>query len=506
MTYKSESSNKPEVNRDPSRFEDGGEERAESTRTRAEKEQPKERKETSDEYYTGMPQSKEKKKDSKIRIHFSRGFGTFVVIAASILFYFFLLRLTNLSNVFVAVFGVLKPIIYGLAIAYLLNPIVKTVERYLNPQLEKRIRNQSTVHKIGRGIGVLASLLVLLVIIVALLNMLIPELYTSIRTMIFTVPNQLNHVLDQINEINKQNSTVSKILATGLTEATDYFQTWLKTDLLSQTNKLMSNLTVGVINIFSELLNFIIGIIVSIYVLFSREVFSGQTKKCIYAIFKPQHANMILHIAQKSNSIFGGFIIGKIIDSIIIGVLCFIGLSLLKMPYVLLVSVVVGVTNVIPFFGPYIGAIPSTILIMLDNPLKGIYFLVFILVLQQVDGNIIGPKILGNSTGLSSFWVVFAILLGGGLFGIPGMILGVPTFAVVYYIVEMLLDYRLEKKNLPLESSYYGELSFVDKEGNFIHQEFGLDSNNPGAASERTADNKIEYMNETNLKREDKEE
>ena len=176
---------------------------------------------------------------------------------------------------------------------------------------------------------------------------------------------------------------------------------------------------------------------------------------------------MILHLTTKSNEIFGGFIIGKVIDSAIIGILCFFGLSILNMPYVMLVSVIVGVTNVIPFFGPYIGAVPSTILILLNDPVKGLYFIIFILLLQQFDGNILGPKILGNSTGLSAFWVIVSILLGGGLFGFVGMVMGVPAFAVFYYIVDMILDNRLRQKNLPTDTTCYSKKSYVDAEGNF---------------------------------------
>ena len=178
----------------------------------------------------------------------------------------------------------------------------------------------------------------------------------------------------------------------------------------------------------------------------------------------------MIHIAVKTNEIFGGFIIGKIIDSIIIGILCFIGTSILKMPYAMLVSVIVGVTNVIPFFGPYIGAIPSAVLIALADPMKGIYFLIFILLLQQFDGNILGPKILGNSTGLSAFWVIVSILLGGGLFGILGMLFGVPTFAVVYYIIKLLLDNQLEKKKLPTDSDCYNGDSYVDNDGTYFQK------------------------------------
>lgn len=408
---------------------------------------------------------------SKLRQKFSRGMTIFVVIAACILFYFALLRLPAISEVLKEIFRVLKPIVYGLAIAYLLNPIVKFVERHLKPFLEKKLHDQRRIHALSRGAGIFAAVLVLLFIIVALFNMMIPELYGSIRDMILTVPSQLNQLVDKVMEMNSQDSTLGQLLSNVLKEATDFIQNWMRTDLLNQINVVMSNLTVGVINIVSELLNLVIGIIISIYVLFSKEKFARQTKKLVYAVLKPSHANMLLHLTIKSNEIFGGFIIGKIIDSAIIGVLCFVGLSMLKMPYTLLVSVIVGVTNVIPFFGSYIGAIPSAVLIMLSDPKMGIYFIIFVLVLQQLDGNVIGPKILGDSTGLSAFWVVFAILLGGGLFGVIGMILGVPTFAVIYYIINMLINHMLEKKKLPTDTAAYGEMSYVEADGTYVHSD-----------------------------------
>ena len=398
---------------------------------------------------------------SKLRQQFSRGMTFFLVVAASLLFYFALLRMTDISGVLNKVFNVLKPVVYGCVIAYLLNPLVKKIDTYLRPQLEKHMKKPEQALKLTRGIGILASLILMTVLIVTLFNLLIPELYSSIRNMIFTLPGQLNDLIQSLNGIEIDDSTTGKLIKTALEEGTNMLQEWLRTDLLARTNALMTNLTEGVINLLNEIFNALIGVIVSVYILFSKETFSSQCKKCIYAMFSPRHANFVLHLTTKSNEIFGGFIIGKLIDSAIIGVLCFFGLSILDMPYVMLVSVIVGVTNVIPFFGPYIGAIPSTVLIMLSDPLKGIYFVIFILLLQQFDGNILGPKILGNSTGLSAFWVIVAILLGGGLFGFAGMIMGVPTFAVLYYIVEMLMNNRLEKKKLPVDSQNYDALSYV---------------------------------------------
>lgn len=405
---------------------------------------------------------------SKLRQQFGKGMTAFLVIAASIMFYFAFLRFTNLSTVFGKVFRILKPIIYGFVIAYLLNPIVKYVEQKVTPGLSVHIKKKDTVQKIGRSIGVFFALIVAFATVVALCNMIIPELYKSIRDLIFTLPDQMNEWVGKMNEILIDNTALDKLLKNILNQGSETLENWLKTDLLKQTNVLMSNLTVGVISIISGIMNVLIGVIVSVYVLFSKELFAGQCKKIVYACMQPDHANMTLHITKKGNEIFGGFIIGKIIDSAIIGVLCFISLSILNMPYTLLVSVIVGVTNVIPFFGPYIGAIPSAVLIMLANPIKGVYFVIFILILQQIDGNIIGPKILGDSTGLSAFWVVFSILLGGGLFGFVGMIMGVPTFAVIYYVVQMIINQKLERKKLPTQTEKYNSMSYVDNDGKYV--------------------------------------
>lgn len=395
----------------------------------------------------------------------------FFVVASCILFYFALLRLGQISSVFKQFLSVAKPIIYGLAIAYLLNPIVRWVDHWMAPFLEKHCPKMKKRRQLSRGTGIFLSIVLMTALIVTLLNMMIPELYGSIRDMIFNVPSQMNRFISEFSKMHSSNSTVGKMLENVVEEASSFLQNWMRTDLMDKVNLWMTQLTVGMIQMVREVFNFIIGIIVSVYVLFNKEKFQKQTKKLIYAVFRPGQANMILQVGGKSNEIFGGFIIGKIIDSLIIGVICFVGLSVMNMPYTMLVSVIVGVTNVIPFFGPYIGAIPSAVLIMLADPLKGIYFIIFIVILQQFDGNILGPKILGNSTGLSSFWVVFSILIAGGLFGIPGMILGVPTFAVIYYVVNMLINSILKKKELPTDTECYGENGYVNSEGIYMQKD-----------------------------------
>lgn len=420
-------------------------------------------------YHVGQKTGKQS--PSKLRQHFSRGMTVFLVVAASVLFYFMLLRLPVISDILWKIFDVAKPVIYGLVIAYLLNPLVKIIESCFYPVMEDRLLSKEKAKKISRGLGIFLALTLTVIVLVMLLNMVIPELYRSVRDMVSTLPGQIREWVDKLDQMQTDETTTGIFIKNALNEGADMLQNWLRTDLLRQTNVLMSSLTVGVFNILQGIMNVLIGVIVSVYVLFSRELFLAQSKKCIYALFSPKHANIFLHLTRKSNEIFGGFIIGKIIDSLIIGILCFIGLSILNMPYTVLVSVIVGVTNVIPFFGPYIGAIPSAVLIILNDPIKGLYFIVFILVLQQLDGNVIGPKILGDSTGLSAFWVVFSILLGGGLFGFVGMVMGVPTFAVIYYIVETWLNQRLDAKKLPTEIEEYREGGRVTDEGIYIKDE-----------------------------------
>ena len=222
--------------------------------------------------------------------------------------------------------------------------------------------------------------------------------------------------------------------------------------------QVLPNLFGGVMRFTSGLLDVVVGIIIAIYLLLSKEIFYAQVKKLLFAFFPRRVAQATLNLTHDSNTIFCGFISGKILDSAIIGLLCYIGCLIFKFPSALLVSVIIGVTNVIPFFGPFIGAIPATLLILIQNPIKALWFVLFVLVLQQLDGNIIGPKILGNTTGLSSFWVLFAILLFGGLWGFVGMIVGVPLFAVIYDVIKKLVIHGLQRhQELTLLNSYHDQ-------------------------------------------------
>ena len=290
-----------------------------------------------------------------------------------------------------------------------------------------------------------------------------PELINSLGTFIGSLPGYINKIAELLEVLTKNSdSQWIEFIENLLNDGSKEISSWINAGVLQNLENFLSYFTTSVIGIAKMALNIMIGVIISVYLLVSKQKFVGQGKKVLYALFYERQANNILEVVRKSHSIFSGFISGKLIDSLIIGVLCFIGMRIMKMPYIPLVSVLVGVTNVIPFFGPYLGAIPSILLILLISPGKGIMFLIFIIILQQLDGNIIGPKILGSSTGLSAFWVIFAILIGSGLFGIIGMIAGVPVFAVIYYLIKTGLEYSLRKKNLPTDTKEYENLDYIE--------------------------------------------
>ncbi|MFV0465865.1 MAG: AI-2E family transporter [Lachnospiraceae bacterium] len=380
------------------------------------------------------------------------------------LFLFFVMfRYQGFAAFFGQIMVILQPILIGLALAYLLNPIMMRVERLCIKVLLPRIKNEKVVRRISRFIGTIMALAFLSLIIYLLLEMIVPQLIQSIQNMIATLPVEVNSFSIWLTAVLSGDNYILTLLRGYLTQAVDYLESYISTQIIPAANTYITSVTIGVINIIKVVFNVVIGLIVSVYVLMSKETFTGQSKKIIYTVFSKKQGNIIIRTFRRSHKIFGGFISGKIVDSMIIGVLCYIILYIMKMPYTLLVAVVIGATNVIPFFGPFIGAIPCVILIALADPIKGIYFIIMILILQQIDGNIIGPKILGDSTGLSSFWVIFAILIGGGMFGFVGMVLGVPVFAVIYSIISEVVTYILKKKKLPSGTSSYIQLDSIDE-------------------------------------------
>lgn len=386
------------------------------------------------------------------------------VIAVSIIFIFILFKWSELHRAFTSLIKILAPVIAGLIIAYILLPIAEFVERrLLKLDWVAQSKNPVRTKKIVRGISVGCAMAFALGIIFILGYMVLPQLVSSISQIIMRFPTYTRQITEWFEGLQYE-SQFSQDLQNLINQAMEYLQKWMKNDFYPQLRAGINTFTLSIMNVLQFLYNIIVGAIISIYVMMSTNTFTGQAKKIAYAVLKPDAANSMIEVVRHCNQIFGGFITGKLIDSAIIGVVCFIVLNLIQMPYAMLVSVIVGVTNVIPFFGPYIGAVPSLILISLTDLKQGIIFLIFIIVLQQIDGNILGPKILGNSTGLSPFWVVFSILVGGGIFGFPGMLLGVPVFAVIYYLIKTFVEYALYKKKMPLETQSYVRADGYDME------------------------------------------
>lgn len=391
---------------------------------------------------------------------------TFGTVCCCILFFFMVYRYHGFASFWRKLVWIVQPITIGVILAYLLNPVVRFIEAYVVKFLIPRVKNKRRAQKAGRGVGVAGALLFLAVILILLFSVIVPSVSRSIQNMITVFPSEINNLIEWIEEFSKGDSELAEMVSEGIETASTMFQTYVQTELLPQAKVYLASITNGVIYGVKLLTNVLVGVIVSVYVLMSKETFAGQAKKIIYAILKPERGNIVITTVRKSNEIFGGFISGKLLDSAIIGVLAYIVLAIMKMPDTMLLAVIIGVTNVIPFFGPFIGAVPSFVIVVLQNPVQGLYFLIFIFILQQIDGNIIGPKILGDSTGITPFWVVTSILIFGGLWGFPGMLLGVPVMAVLQYIVRNLLDYALKKRGLVSDTASYVELVRVDKNTN----------------------------------------
>lgn len=392
------------------------------------------------------------------------GFIAFLVIAASICFYYLVFHGDRFSNQIRALFKVVSPVLYGIIISYLLTPLINSIETYLLSPLLLRNgpKNNDKIKKYMRCISIIMTLIIVGIFIYGFFSILIPNIVTSVRNISVQFPTYINNLTTWSAQFLADNPDIELIVVRFLDTYSEEFYGYLNNSIVPQMETILRQVSLSMISLLKVLWNFIIGFVISIYVMYSKENFAGQAKKIVYSLLRRQTANQFISDVRFASDTFIGFISGKIIDSFIIGCICFVGTSTLQIPYALLISVIVGVTNVIPFFGPYLGAIPSAVLILMVNPVKCIYFIIFILILQQVDGNLIGPKILGESTGLSGFWVIFSITVFGGIMGVPGMIIGVPCFAVLYAFIRRHANRMLEKRGLPTETEKYLNVDHIE--------------------------------------------
>ena len=396
------------------------------------------------------------------------GITAFLVIAASILFYFGIDYMGDLVSVLGSLMGILSPFIWGLVISYLLVPSMMMYENKLFKPLVANIKKKQPKFKAGkklpRVLALILAEIVLLLIIAALIYLIVPQVYDSISAIITNSPTYFDTASSAIDNLLKNYPEIEDYATRIFGNLTDALTQWATNTLLPSMESVVTNITSGVMSVLKAVYNIVIGIIVSVYILYNKEPFIAHYRKILYSIFSPARARKVSSALRFADRTFMGFITGKLLDSAIIGVICYFGCVALSMPYSLLIAVIVGVTNVIPFFGPFIGAIPSALLVLLVDPKMCLWFIIFVFVLQQLDGNVIGPKILGTSIGINGFWVLFSIVIFGGIFGFWGMLLGVPVFVIIYTIVETLVNKKLKRENLPTDADAYQNLDYVDPE------------------------------------------
>ncbi len=383
------------------------------------------------------------------------GLTALIVVFISIVLVVIFTNLPGFFDVLKRAGRILSPLMTGVVIAFLLNPLVNLVDGCIRSILTKKKMKPATAAKLSRTAGVLFALVFAIFLIYGFFAMLLPQLYDSVMSIWESAPGYYERAENWVLDILEDNPEFQTYINIAFDKVYEFVENWINTTFLSDVSKILSTLTSSVIAVIKSLTNFLIGFVASIYILFSKEKFQAQAKKLVVGIFSPSRADRILYVGSETSRVLNGFVIGKIIDSAIIGVLCYIGMVLLKLPYAALLSTIVGITNVIPVFGPVIGMIPGALILLLVNPLQAFYFVVFVIVLQQVDGNVIGPKILGNTVGLSGFWVLVSITVAAGFFGVAGMLLGVPVFAIIYSLVSDALDAKLKKRDMTEETEQY---------------------------------------------------
>ena len=383
------------------------------------------------------------------------GVTVFCTVAAILVFYdtFFASRV--LLRIGAKFLSALQPILYGFFMAYLLVPVVNFFETAMFPK-ELRTPKNGNYHVPGvRAVSILMTWMLVAFLLYLLASFLLPELYKSVVQLVSNIETYYNTINGWVLHFFEQFPTAGAWVNTQMNTYFNALVDWLTKEVLPQTKMILLALTGGVWSVVSFFMDMLVGVMVSIYVLATKERCAAQARKVVYSLFSRENVRWVLRGTHKVDSIFSGFVRGKLLDSLIIGILCFIVCSILQFPYTPLISVIVGLTNVIPFFGPFLGAVPSTFLILLVSPIQAVYFVIFVLILQQLDGNVIGPRILGDSTGLSSLWVIIAIMVGGSFFGVLGMFFGVPVFACIYSATTFFVETRLKQKALPVDSTAY---------------------------------------------------
>lgn len=393
--------------------------------------------------------------------YFKWGLTAFLVIVAALLFWIIFSNLSGFYDLFLDLANILAPILYGCLFAYLMNPVMEFTRKLLFKLLSKTKLSEKKVQKISTIVSLCIAVLVLIGLLIALVALIVPNLISSIEELL--QQERLDAYANTITTwINKSfaGTPVATWFRDNLDDLLDMARDWLKSiDIASFIASLTSSVYSVVIGVFDVL----IGVVAAVYVLVYKKKLCSQAKKITVATFNAKHANRMFEIARRTNKIFGGYVVGKIVDALFVGVVTYIAMLIMGMPYAPLIATLIGVTNIIPFFGPFLGGIPAALLLLIDSPSNALIFVIFIIVLQMIDGNIIENRILGEQLGISDFWVLVSILLFGGVFGFSGMLLGVPIFAVIYTLIDDAVNARLKRKRYPTETEIYYTLETVER-------------------------------------------
>lgn len=364
------------------------------------------------------------------------------ILASGILCAFVLFKMPVIISVLKGITEILKPFLYGVVFAYLLAPLCNKIEEKLFQIFPKA---KTKARRFICFIAIVISLCVAIAVIWLIIMMIIPQVWDSVMKIIQMVPQKLIVVNNWIEHMLENQPELQAYFEEFSSQAESNIDSLLNVDTIQKVQSIINSLSVQLFGVLGVVKNIFLGLLISAYLLGSRKLFGAQAGLILHGVFSDKWAKIIEEEIRYTDKMFNGFLVGKIIDSVIIGLLCFAGTSIMGFEAPAFISVIIGITNIIPFFGPFIGAIPCGLLLLLENPMHCLYFIIFIFVLQQLDGNVIGPKILGNTTGVSSFWVLFAILLFGGMWGVVGMVIGVPLFAVIYDIIRKLVYRGLRK-------------------------------------------------------------
>ena len=388
------------------------------------------------------------------------GLTALAVLGAGIVVWIVLSNFSGFYASIMDLLGILAPVLYGCFFAYIMNPVMEFIRRYMIKALSKTKLTEKKVNTISKIIGVVGALVVLLGVIYALIALIIPSVIDSLQELLS--PQKMEHYYATItawaNDVFA-GTPVGQWFEENLDQLLHYAQDWLmELDVLS----ILSDVFDAGLSVVAALFNFLLGIVAAVYILIYKKQLCAQSKKIIIAVFRHDRADRIFEISRRTNRIFSGYVIGKILDAILVGIITYVVMLIMDLPFAVLIATIVGVTNVIPYFGPFIGGAPSALLLLIENPIDALYFIIFIIVLQMIDGNIIENRIMGLKLGISDFWVLVSILLFGGIFGFGGMLLGVPVFAVIYSVISDAVNKKLRRKRYPIDADQYYTIQSVN--------------------------------------------